>query len=121
MKMLVVDDEAIVLKSCRMVLEAEGCEVISAASVDEALAILEQQAPELLLIDVKMPIHNGMYLMRRVKENRPDIPVILCTGFSEMVDANGAKGLGVREFLMKPFSVREMAESIRRALEKKDR
>jgi DNA-binding NtrC family response regulator len=50
---------------------------------------------------------------------RPDLPVILCTGFSETVDANAAKASGICQFLMKPFSVREMAETIRRALEKK--
>ena len=60
MKVLVVDDEAILLKSCRLVLEAEGCDVIAAASVDEALAVLERQVPDLLLIDVKMPVLDGI-------------------------------------------------------------
>jgi DNA-binding NtrC family response regulator len=116
MKMLVVDDEAIVLKSCRMVLEAEGCEVISAASVDEALAILEQQAPELLLIDVKMPIHNGMYLMRRVKENQPHIPVIVMSGYATAETIQEAEDLGAAAFLPKPFTPDELAEVIKTVL-----
>jgi DNA-binding NtrC family response regulator len=110
MKMLVVDDEAIVLKSCRMVLEAEGCEVISAASAGEALAIIEQQTPELLLIDVKMPIHNGMYLMREVKAKWPDIPIIVMSGYATAETIQEAEALGAAAFLPKPFTPDELAE-----------
>ena len=74
MKVLVVDDEPIVLKSCRVVLEAEGCEVVLAGSVQEALAVIEAETPGLLLVDVKMPVLDGMYLMRQVREKRPGCP-----------------------------------------------
>jgi DNA-binding NtrC family response regulator len=116
MKVLVVDDEAIVLKSCRMVLEAEGCAVISAASADEALAILEQQVPELLLIDVKMPVHNGMNLMRRVKAKRPGIPIIVMSGYATSETIKEAEDLGAATFLPKPFTPDELAGTIRRVL-----
>ena len=116
MRVLVVDDEAIVLKSCRMVLEAEGCEVIAAASVDEALAILEQQVPELLLIDVKMPVHNGMYLMRRVKEKRPGIPIIVMSGYATSETIKEAEDLGAATFLPKPFTPDELADTIKAVL-----
>lgn len=116
MKVLVVDDEAIVLKSCRMVLEAEGCEVISATSVDEALAILERQIPELLLIDVKMPVHNGMYLMRQVKEKRPGIPIIVMSGYATSETIKEAEDLGAATFLPKPFTPDELADTIKTVL-----
>ena len=116
MKVLVVDDEAIVLKSCRMVLEAEGCEVISAASVDEALAILQQQVPDLLLIDVKMPIHNGMYLMRQVKEKRPGIPIIVMSGYATTETIQEAEDLGAATFLPKPFTPDELADTLKTVL-----
>lgn len=116
MKVLVVDDEAIVLKSCRMVLEAEGCEVIAAASVDEALAILERQIPELLLVDVKMPVHNGMYLMRRVKEMRPGIPIIVMSGYATSETIKEAEDLGAATFLPKPFTPDELADTIKTVL-----
>ena len=64
MKVLVVDDEPIVLKSCRMVLEAEGFEVMMAGSVQEVLVAIEAHAFGLLLVDVKMSVLDGMYLMR---------------------------------------------------------
>jgi DNA-binding NtrC family response regulator len=116
MKVLVVDDEAIVLKSCRMVLEAEGCEVVAAGSVDEALAILEQQIPELLLIDVKMPVHNGMYLMRRIKEKRPGIPIIVMSGYATSETIKEAEDLGAATFLPKPFTPDELADTIKTVL-----
>ena len=61
----------------------------------------------------------GLRLAQELLRIRPDIPIILCTGFSEVVDANEAQAAGIRQFLMKPFSVRQMAEIIRRVLEKK--
>jgi DNA-binding NtrC family response regulator len=60
----------------------------------------------------------GAKLAEELMRIRPDIPVILCTGFSETIDADKAKTIGIREFVMKPFTIREMAETIRKALKK---
>lgn len=113
MKVLVVDDEVIVLKSCRMVLEAEGWEVISAGSVPEALSVLESLTPDLLLIDVKMPVYDGMYLMRKVKERKPDIPIIVMSGYPTHETIAKAEDLGAALFLPKPFTPNELAETLR--------
>ena len=113
MRVLVVDDEPIVLKSCRLVLEAEGWEVISAASVEEALAMLESIIPDLLLIDVKMPVHDGMYLMRKVKEMKPGIPIIVMSGYATSETIKEAQGLGAAIFLPKPFTPDELSETLR--------
>lgn len=113
MRVLVVDDEPIVLKSCRMVLEAEGWEVTSAGSVPEALSILESLTPDLLLIDVKMPVYDGMYLMRRVKERKPGIPIIVMSGYPTQETISRAEDLGAAIFLPKPFTPDELAETLR--------
>jgi DNA-binding NtrC family response regulator len=113
MRVLVVDDEPIVLKSCRLVLEAEGWEVVSAASVEEALSRLESITPDLLLIDVKMPVHDGMYLMRQVKEMKPDIPIIVMSGYPTRETISKAEGLGAATFLPKPFTPDELADTLR--------
>ena len=122
-RILLVDDEETQVQSVRKMLERLGYRVAVKTNSEEALALFRNapQTFDLVITDQTMPRMTGVNLASEILRTRPDIPVILCTGFSEMVDANGAKGLGVREFLMKPFSVREMAESIRRALEKKDR
>jgi DNA-binding NtrC family response regulator len=113
MRVLVVDDEPIVLKSCRLVLEAEGWEMISASSVAEALSILESITPELLLVDVKMPVHDGMYLMRKVREKRPGIPIIVMSGYATSETIKEAEGLGAAIFLPKPFTPDELADTLR--------
>jgi DNA-binding response OmpR family regulator len=113
MRVLVVDDEPIVLKSCRLVLEAEGWEMIPASSVTEALSILESITPELLLVDVKMPVHDGMYLMRKVREKRPGIPIIVMSGYATSETIKEAEGLGAAIFLPKPFTPDELADTLR--------
>lgn len=113
MRVLVVDDEIIVLKSCRMVLEAEGWEVTSAGSVPEALSILESMTPDLLLIDVKMPVYDGMYLMRKVKERKPGIPIIVMSGYPTQETISRAEDLGAAIFLPKPFTPDELADTLR--------
>jgi DNA-binding NtrC family response regulator len=113
MRVLVVDDEPIVLKSCRLVLEAEGWEMISASSVAEALSILESITPELLLVDVKMPVHDGMYLMRQVMEKQPGIPIIVMSGYATSATIKEAEGLGAAVFLPKPFTPDELADTLR--------
>ena len=113
MRVLVVDDEPIVLKSCRLVLEAEGWEMIPASSVAEALSILESITPDLLLVDVKMPVHDGMYLMRKVREKRPGIPIIVMSGYATSETIKEAEGLGAAIFLPKPFTPDELADTLR--------
>jgi len=80
MRVLVVDDEAIVLKSCQAVLEAEGWDVSLAGSVAAALTDIDAAPPALLLVDVKMPVQDGMQLMRCLKQRKSGIPVVNMSG-----------------------------------------
>ena len=121
MKVLVVDDEPIVLKSCRMVLEAEGFEVLMAGSVQEALAAIEAQAPGLLLVDVKMPVLDGMYLMRQVREKRPGMPVIVMSGYSTRDTIREALELGAATFIAKPFTPDELSDTVRSVLKSREK
>jgi len=123
MKILVVDDEGIVLDSCRLVLESEGFEVMLALSVDQALQIIEDQSSHalfVLLIDVKMPIHDGMYLMRKVKEKWPAIPVIVMSGYPTAETIKTAEALGAATFVAKPFTPDELLETVKSAIGKRE-
>ena len=64
-----------------------------------------------------MPHMTGADLAKELLRIRPDIPIILCTGFSEVISAEEAKALGIREFVMKPFATREIAEITRHVLD----
>jgi DNA-binding NtrC family response regulator len=121
MKVLVVDDEPIVLTSCRMVLDAEGCEVMTAGTVQEALGLLEAQAFGLLLVDVKMPVLDGMYLVRQVRKKRPRMPIIVMSGYSTDDTIREALGLGASTFIAKPFTPDELADAVRSVLKPREK
>lgn len=118
MRVLVVDDEPIVLESCRRVIGAEGWEMISSSSAAEALSVLERIAPDLLLIDVKMPVHDGMYLMRCVREQHPGIPIVVMSGYATGETVKEAEALGAAFFLPKPFTPDELAGTLRSVTKK---
>jgi len=72
---------------------------------------------DLVITDMTMPNMTGVQLAPKLLEIRSDIPIILCTGFSEITDANKAKALGIREFLMKPIVRDQIARTIRKVLD----
>jgi DNA-binding NtrC family response regulator len=116
MKVLVVDDEGIVLESCKKVLEAEGIDVIPAKSADEALSAIPREMPDLLLIDMKMPLHDGIYLMKELKKRNMDTPVIVMSGYSTDETIGEADAMGACRFLPKPFTPDELVETVRQVL-----
>lgn len=120
-RILLVDDEEVQVASIRNMLERAGYKVVAKTDSRDALALFEKDpfAFDLVITDQTMPQMTGVRLTEELLRIRPNVPVILCSGFSEMVDANAAKASGICQYLMKPFSVREMAETIRRALTKK--
>jgi DNA-binding NtrC family response regulator len=116
MKILVVDDDAIVIKSCRRILEAEGFQVSAVPNVDNALEAIKNSDLDLLLIDVKMPKRDGMYLMREVKKNWPEIPTIVMSGYPTPETIAEALRLGATLFIPKPFRPDELIKSVRQVL-----
>jgi DNA-binding NtrC family response regulator len=120
MKILVVDDESIVLDSCKRVLEADGFDASLVPSADKALEAMEYGDFALLLIDVKMPGHDGIYLMREVKEKWPDIPIIVMSGYHTLETIEEAIETGADAFIPKPFTPDELLEKVRKVMEKKE-
>jgi DNA-binding NtrC family response regulator len=118
MKVLVVDDEPIVLRSCRAVLAAEGFDVELAGSAAEALARIDEGRPGLLLVDVKMPGQDGMALLRRLRQAGAGPPVIVMSGYATPDTVREAEGQGAAAFLPKPFTPDELADTVRSVLEK---
>jgi DNA-binding NtrC family response regulator len=116
MKILVVDDDAIVIKSCRRILEAEGFEVTTVPGADEALEKIKYDEFDLLLVDVKMPKHDGIFLMREIKKNWPDIPIIVMSGYPTPETIAEVLHLGATLFIPKPFRPDELIASVHQAL-----
>ena len=121
MKILVVDDDAIVIKSCRRILEAEGFEVTSVPGADEALEKIKSSEFDLLLMDVKMPKHDGIFLMREIKKNWPDIPIIVMSGYPTPETIADVLKLGATQFIPTPFRPAELVKSVRQVIQKTTR
>ncbi|OGP94539.1 MAG: hypothetical protein A2157_01030 [Deltaproteobacteria bacterium RBG_16_47_11] len=118
MKILVVDDDAIVIKSCRRILEAEGFEVTTVPGADEALEKIKYVEFDLLLMDVKMPKHDGIFLMREIKKNWPDVPIIVMSGYPTPETIADVLKLGATQFIAKPFRPDELTKIVRQVLQK---
>ena len=118
MKILVVDDEDIVLESCQAILEVEGFEVILVPSADKAIEEMKNDNFTLLLIDVKMPKHDGMYLMEKIKEQWPGIPIIVMSGYYTTETIKEAFEMGAAKFIAKPFEPDELVKTVRQIIKK---
>jgi len=118
-KILVVDDEEIVLKSCRKILEGGGYEVFTALSGQEAFDLLKSEPFDIVITDIKMPGIDGMEVLEKVKEEYPDILVIIITGYSTVQSAVQAMKLGAFDYIPKPFTPDEVLVVVEKALEKK--
>ena len=118
MRILVVDDDAIVIKSCRRILEAEGFEVITVPSAEEALQKIKALDFDLLLMDVKMPKHDGIFLMREINKNWTDIPIIVMSGYPTPETISDVFKLGAVQFIPKPFRPDELLKTIREVVQK---
>jgi PAS domain S-box-containing protein len=118
-RILLVDDEEILVEMGEEILTDLGYNVTCRTSSREALALfrLDPSAFDLIVSDQTMPELTGLGLAREVMVVRPDMPVIMCTGFSDLVDADVAKTAGIKAFAMKPLTKRELAGTIRKVLD----
>jgi len=118
---LLVDDEAAVAHVGQVVLEHLGYRVSVCLSSLEALETFRAapQRYDLVITDQTMPRLSGDALIRALRSVRPDIPVILCTGFSHTMDAETAEALNIDAFLTKPWSAHELASTIQQVLARK--
>jgi len=120
-RILFVDDEEDLVAMVQQMLEPLGYGVVTKTNSLEALEVFKAQPDHFALVitDQTMPHMTGADLAQELMCIRPDIPIILCTGFSEIITADEAKALGIREFVMKPFTTSEITETMRRVLESK--
>ena len=118
-RILLVDDEAPIVRMETQMLERLGYRVTARTSSVEALAAFQAdpQGFDLVISDMAMPNMTGEQLAQQVAAIRPDIPVILCTGFSEQMSVRAADPLSLRGFLMKPLVRGELAKEVRRLLD----
>jgi two-component system KDP operon response regulator KdpE len=113
--LLVVDDEAGILRLIKLELSAQGFRVITASTGDEALRLAEEQRPDAVLLDIMMPEITGLEVMRRLRE-RTNIPVLLVTAKDKDADKVRGLELGADDYIVKPFSPDELGARVRAVL-----
>ncbi len=122
-RVLLVDDEASLLRVLKEMLERAGYQVVAHQSSQAALESFRADANafNLVITDQTMPKMTGQELSQQILKIRPGIPIILCTGFSELIDEASAKKIGICEYLKKPISMRNLHNSIGKAMAQGER
>ena len=115
MKILVVDDEALLVKGIRFNLMNEGYEVITGSDGLDAVRLVQEQNPDLLVLDVMMPNMDGLTACAKIREFS-DIPIILLTAKVEDMDKLIGFDHGADDYLTKPFNILELKARIRALL-----
>ena len=117
---LFIDDEEVLAKMGKTMLERLGYKVTLKTSSLEALTTIQNQPDEfdLVITDQTMPGMTGSDLARRILQIRPDLPIILCTGFSNLISEEKARIYGIKGFAMKPLAKKDLATLIRKVLDR---
>jgi PAS domain S-box-containing protein len=117
---LFVDDEQTLVTMSKQMLELLGYQAVTRTSSIEAFELFQHDPYrfDLIITDMTMPNMTGEKLAGKVLDIRPDIPVILCTGYSEQITEQRAKELGIKAFLMKPLVMKDLADKIRDVLDR---
>ena len=116
MKIVVVDDEPTIVLMCRRVLESQGHAVQGFTDVQTALAQLEAEAADLLVVDYKMPELNGLEFVQRVWAVRPGLRVVMITAHGTREVMEQATRSGVKTVVLKPFTPSELAQGVAAAV-----
>ncbi len=116
-RILVVDDEAEIRRSVRMILEYEGYDVLEASSGPEGLALIEREAPDLVFLDIKMQGIDGLEALQRIRQVNESLPVVIISGHGTVSTAVEATKLGAFDFIEKPLATERVLVTIRNALD----
>jgi CheY-like chemotaxis protein len=117
-RILILDDEPALRRMCAKVLARVGYQVREAGSGQEALHLLEEEIPDLLLLDIKMPDMDGLTVLGRARELAPGLVVVIITGHGSQENIAEARRHGARDVLLKPFEPGELLQSVSQALQK---
>jgi DNA-binding NtrC family response regulator len=117
-RVLVIDDEQIVLDSIRKILKDEDCEVDTALSGRQGLDWALNRHYDVVLTDIRMPDIGGMRVLRDIKRSKPSLPVVMITGYATAQSAVQAMKLGALDYLEKPFTPEKIVEIVSTAVHK---
>lgn len=116
---LVVEDDKNIIAAFEQFFKKEQCNLITSTNVEDALGILNDQRVDLLITDIKLRRRSGVTLFTEVRTSRPDLPVIVITGYPDLVSESKIKLLGADYFFLKPLDLEELRTAVRKCLQNK--
>ena len=115
-RILVVDDEPNIREVVELYLRREGFEVETAADGAEALVSVDRKQPDLIVLDLMLPVMGGLQLTRTLRDSHYDIPIIMLTAKTEEGDRISGFELGADDYVTKPFSPKELVARVKAVL-----
>jgi formate/nitrite transporter len=119
-RMLVIDDESVVLSSCQRIFKAEGFEVVTTESPRQALELASASKFDVILCDWRMPELDGLDLVEMLDKRSPDSAVLMITGFPSVDRATEVMKRGAIDYVAKPFTPEEITTAVQKALKRKE-
>lgn len=115
-KIVVADDEVRIRMLYDEVLSGLGYEVYSAKDGNEAWDLFQKHAPDLVILDVKMPEMHGFEVLEKIRENDPEVPVLICSAYPKLGNDPSVLTMGVFGFINKPIDISTLREEVKRAM-----
>ncbi|HEV7330358.1 MAG TPA: response regulator [Flavisolibacter sp.] len=116
MKILVAEDEPIMLKTISLRLKKDGHDVMTTDNGREALSMIDEHSPDLIITDIMMPYASGLEIVGTVKQQEKKIPVIVLSAMGQENVVLEAFNLGADDFIAKPFSPNELSMRVKRLM-----
>ena len=120
-KILIIDDEDIVLKSCLRILKSDGYEIDTVYSGDEGLKRTNEKDYDIVITDLKMPGMGGMEVLATLRKNKPEVTVIIFTGYATVENAREALKMGAFDYIPKPFTNEELRSVVDNAVKSREK
>lgn len=114
---LVVDDESSPRAVLRRFLEKTGCAVREAPSASDALELMRFAPADIVFSDVRMPIHDGLWLVEQLRREWPSVAIVMVSGADDYQTIRAARKIGVVDYLLKPFGRETVVQALTRAAE----
>ena len=115
-KLLVVDDEEVICEGCRRIFSKQGFEVEKCSDACKGLSLATENDYSAILLDIKMPNMDGIEFLKSLRQRKPEVPVVLMTGYPSIPNAASAIRFGASDYVTKPFTPEEISQAVHRLL-----
>ena len=115
-KILITDDSTFMRNMIKMILEPKGYTFCEASNGNEMLKVYEEEKPDMVTLDITMPEMDGIEALRLLREKHPNSKVVMCSAMGQQAMVVEAVQYGAKDFLVKPFEIKHVYETIERVL-----